>query len=567
MIPLLLWAGCHVPPPPVAWEPGEQRAWHLSLQSRLLVAGDEARPALELQVRGTWRQTALRVEGPLTWARVELDEPVLQSQAADAAVAEAMAALEGELSTALLAEVDDGGAVVAVHTPSSLSDLSRSLLEGMLGLTQWVRPPTDARSWEVEQADPNGRHRVRYTLGEDGAGERHKTVYLSGPEIVRSDHTFHLDERGRLTDLRVDEALVVTDAALLGRAEARTGLALSGLELTRVPDPLALLDGLDAVPRRALDAPAPPSTDTTGRDAAAVAGRSLAELRATHQTAGREQAVHAFAGLVGLLRLQPAAVAEVDRLIREAAADTPTLLGALGDAGTPPAQAALRGLWQDSPLPAPMRERALIALQRSSAPAPETVELYLGLLQDAHLRRQALYALGTAAHHLAATDTARARAITQVLAEQLAAPEARVDALRALSNAGARDTLEQVRPWLSSPEDRVRLAAFESLHAVPGDDVDVLLRAAATGDGAEIVRQAAIEAGRRRRPDAAWVATLRQAALHDEGYTSRLEAVRGLAAWSLRDPTLRPILEEIVTTEVRPEIAAVAREALETRGD
>jgi|JI10StandDraft_1071094.scaffolds.fasta_scaffold2665238_2 hypothetical protein len=44
-------------------------------------------------------------------------------------------------------------------------------------------------------------------------------------------------------------------------------------------------------------------------------------------------------------------------------------------------------------------------------------------------------------------------------------------------------------------------------------------------------------------------------------------AARLAAGWSLRDPALRPTLEEIVATEVRPEIAAVAREALEARGD
>ncbi len=570
MIGPLLIACATAPSVPEAWPPpvGARHAYRLRADSRLVAADDGGAPLLTVFVSGTWVFTVVDRDGTDVLVHTELRDPDLQTRSRDPETAELLARVTDELAEPVLATFSTSGALRSVRLAPQISNFAAGVLESALAQVQWVRPPTEVTTWEVTEVQTDGRARIRYTLGPDGTGTRSKVGYVSGveerpaPEIVRSEATFVRDGAW-LASLSVEEVLRTEATAVLGTVEATTAL-----ELVSTPPPDGLpapgWEALAALPARALDTPRA-STDTSARDRAAWGGRSLPELREALQAAAvaddEAARARAYSGLVGLLRLRADQVPFVERAVEAGDEDATALITALGDAGTGDAQAALRRLFLEGP--PPLRERALIALQRAERPDPATLALYELLLRDGEHVRQALYAAGTAARRLQVHDPREAARLADVLGAWLAgaaSPDERVEGLRGLANAGGAAALPHVAPFLTDPVVRVRMAATDALHAIPGDDVDARI-AELTHDGAELVRRAAVEAARRRDPSPVLIAALR-ASSRDEAYLVRMEATRGLAVWVRRDRSLTADLERIAKEEPREEIATVARQAL-----
>jgi len=184
-------------------------------------------------------------------------------------------------------------------------------------------------------------------------------------------------------------------------------------------------------------------------------------------------------------------------------------VAALGSAGTPAAQRALRAVLTDGELPSEAREHGAMVLGMTETPDPASLSALGAAIDDgdAALGRTAELALGNAARR--ATDDDAAAAARKRLAERFAAaatPGDRALALKALGNAGGDGMMPALRAALASPDEEVRAAAVGSLRFVPGADADALIAEVLARDPSPWVRSEAVRAAGFRAPAALWPA-------------------------------------------------------------
>jgi hypothetical protein len=277
--------------------------------------------------------------------------------------------------------------------------------------------------------------------------------------------------------------------------------------------------------------------------------------------------VATFSALVALLRVEPAAVEKAAARARAGSAAAGPIMDALASAGTDPAQAALSALVLDAKLDADARIAAANSLIRVPKPAPRTIDTLEQLIPDPLLREHAVFGLGTAARRLReAGDAERSRAISDKLVALLGAAKQSGDAIRCLrgiANSAYTGALPAVRPFVSSPDASLRIAAIEATRLMDDPAVDAFITGPMTKDDDAGVRIAAVQVAARRPPSTALAAALTNVALHDADTRTRRHAVELLGRWAAKDDALRRVLRQVAADDGRPEIREAAKLALQ----
>ena len=379
---------------------------------------------------------------------------------------------------------------------------------------QLVSPPADGQAtWETSERDLDRWARVRY-VRPDGGGAVEKTRLSLTPAaptpsslryaLAASRITADLAPAGWIERLRADETLSVsmlegapqevsvhyeyelTRQVDVDRASAETCRHGSWQDLVATgrlePLPLSLVEDPEQIRRVAeMRALAVPTIDSLrelqkpfSEDKLAVRARNLALLDLTER-----------------LTYDEAAVAEV---LREALANTGNdryesgLIGALGGADSPAAQAALLDLlerWRGQPGQAGLLERVARAHHLAPHPAPANVAaLYdLGMDDDQpeDAREAALLAGSVAARHLG--DPELVTRYEEGLASRvLAAPDApeaerrqAVLSIEALGNLGDRRAAEPLMALAISGDDELAAHAVYAMRDMKGADLDDFL--------------------------------------------------------------------------------------------
>ncbi len=228
----------------------------------------------------------------------------------------------------------------------------------------------------------------------------------------------------------------------------------------------------------------------------------------------------------------PSTIAEAVRLLKSAPETDRTfaIAAALGDAGTPAAQAALVELATDDAVSPQYAEHAVMELGRTAAPTDDSINALKGALDHkrrAHAQVAAL-ALGNAAD---ARDSEELVAELAGRLDRATRPDEVVNLLLALGNTAHAAAFPPVSARLREPNPAIRSTAADSLRLLPNESATLELITMLANDVDETVRAAAASA-LSRRPAETTVAALQSAAQSDAAPSVRSEAKRALAKLS-----------------------------------
>jgi HEAT repeat protein len=577
-------AGPPSPEPAASWAPGHTRHYAVELISTVKVDA----PVFAATVTGAWHLTRLG-DGGSASKRGHSSEirlhAVLEPERVELQTAsEASGALATALSREAVLVVDRNGALVSVKVeqpdpPGPVAELARGLLGSLAAVTQIVRPVDRAASqWTAQERDLVGTYEASYDSCGATCLEKTKTRYLSlnvparlkaRTVIDRSETTYRFKAAPSLAALVSVTGVEATHAESEGplprlRSETTIKLRLTGVGsrsmrhsaiLARSGSwPDALRPELDAA--EATDSRHPP------RVAFEVAlDRIKAAKRAEK---GLAQEGRAYAEFVRQLR---GSDEDVDKALARIlkGEDRGLLIDALGNAGSPRAQAALRTALSKGDLSSLDRHGVALALSLARHPDDKTVAMLDELTADPELRQQALYGLGTSARRLRETDSDSAQDIVEDLIGRLGNAESsgeRKMLIRALGNSGSPLSLETLAQLIRDPDPSVRAAAFDAMRFVPGASADAYLAKAMTADESAEVRKACFIAASYREPSPSLVYAVREAVLNDPSAEPREQAVRTALRWTRRAAPLQAALAEVAQNDESKRIRKIASAAL-----
>ncbi|APR76606.1 Hypothetical protein A7982_01953 [Minicystis rosea] len=386
---------------------------------------------------------------------------------------------------------------------------------GTLASALWYSPGEGAR-WTVEEQDRTGRYWAVYARR--GANEvvrtRARFTAVRGPTgldpaeakafSATGETRFLFDAEG-LCEVVVDERITMRMGDGLPTLVAHVEATLRRIESREVAhrrgDPLPLEElrahgqaddsSKHDVDRERLGGA---STKEVLDKLGAVAGlpqQSKAESR---------WRTDAFLTTRALLRVKPEATAEVEKAFRDHAAGDPRvvslLAGALGEAGTPQANAALIDLLS-SDLPTMARHNVAGAMAMSEAPTAASVEALKDAMSDPEIGHTSALALGAQARTLATGDRELSGSAVAELIQRYEAATTRDERLvylNALANSGAPEALPIMRAALASGDSRLAQSAAYGLRFIPGSEADELLAGLLRGDASQALKVQAIEA-------------------------------------------------------------------------
>lgn len=355
-------------------------------------------------------------------------------------------------------------------------------------------------SWKAEEYDSTGKYRAEYKRMGDSDLTRKKTSYAEilqvgaklvegdekKPRLIRSDTSYTL-QNGRLrqvemseevtSELQVGADITVASQLSLKRGDVEADNPAFGA--FRFAD--FSKRALHILPETA--APMVSSRNAAEFDAVRMKGRTfesvLEELAGSKGGPGpadlsdeeqesKQARYSAYSALVAFLRSQPGAIDKALRLIESGAKVAPTLVSALGSAGTPEAQLALARVIGDASLPKPLRSRAVMKLGHVDKPEFTSIQVLLDHRHEKRLSGQVFLALGSMGRRFAETGRAdQQEEIGKILLAHLKAEEAGtgrvIKPLRALANLGDTRLLGEVKPYLQHTDPRVRAAAISAI--------------------------------------------------------------------------------------------------------
>jgi hypothetical protein len=571
---------------------GEEVRSHAKVTVRLDLG--RGAPPQEMELEGEWRTTVTDVDGGLASVACQLAD--LRASAgegldASARQAETGAELARELGQRFFVSQRADGSVYEIWLPRAMKPAMANILLTLVGEAQLVRPAQAQPAWIIQERDVNGAYLATYQETAPGRFHKQKARYLevaadaraapAAPgantagqphiQIDRSDIDLVAASRGRLLELRADDATTVGLAGLsfnvtlrftLAEAQVMPSPFVAGGTFAREksqfePHPMAQL-GLD------------PAAEEARRDRTLLGGASadilIAELRALRsQQADTRAASTLVARWEALLRLELATAARIPALVLGEAAQGggggggKVLVDALSGAGTDQAQAALAAIAADPAAGPTLRMYAIQYLGLQRSPAPAGVAGLRALLDDRNhdLAETALLALGACAHNLRATAPDRTRELVGALHTRLARatdPKTRQDLVVALGNAGDPSSLPVLRALIENKDakgdkgDAARTSAIEALRFISDPAVDPLLGGLLGRAGDTSARFAAISAIR-FRDVGPFTAQLAEVARHDPAEHIRRAAIDLLGSHVGDLPTLLPLLEELAHSD------------------
>jgi hypothetical protein len=563
------------------WPVAQTRNFSVQLKTRVS-AGDQS--VLALKMNGTWllARAANKDGAGRIVARFEPAEIELGS------ASEETAAFRNAIGETVLFEVTSRGLVrrLGFQQPDAadpLQDVARTVLRAMVASVQIVTPAEkDADQWQAREGDITGTYEARYQRGERPAVTKTKLRYvhvaapaemeantvidrsvselrfaapsgslptrLSALERLDLDERTHIEAKKPMPELRSDLSLSI---ALQGTAKAAADrlAGLDGIRLFSLSDRTQLAKG--SLNRARLAGPS--FVETLDELAKTKRGSSDRVL------AGR--AAKLYSGLVAHLRFDDAKVAEATKRVRTQDAQASLLINALGDAGSPAAQHALRQLAEDASLASQQRRSAVLAVSLLDDPNQESVTLLTSMKGDETFGRQARFGLGNAAYNLGQSEPGRSDAITQSLLADLQNAQTdaeRITILTALGNAGQPETLSAIEPFLANATAPVRAAAVDAIRRIPGSRVDELYARVLRNDASGEVRLAASRVLEYRNPTPSTVYAIRDNLRSEAVARVRKQSVRVAIRWADRAPPLVAALENVASNDPDPQIRDLA---------
>lgn len=572
-----------------AWRVGMQRVYDVEFGSTF---GHNETPEDRLLIVGFGKLelTAASADAERVVLEARLLEPVVKLDHKERAEEHIESQLGQDFENPLVVSIRADGEIEFVAAAERMGAFAHAMLRQLVSALQFVRPQGESPSfqhWSTTEADQNGIYAARYVASGPRSFAKTKLSYrfLQMAEALglrqdtmnqRLDATiaFDFDERGMPVNVASKEALrlSINDKAVTTESYVTLKFA-SG----RVVEPPRRAAGLRHEALFDTRTPDRAESEAKRREQLA-AGASFSEL--LRQVVAVPLGTDAFQQrwalieqIAAVLAVKPETIASARAQLKQATTDAErqALLSALGEAGTPQAQAALSELGRDVDASRDTRVGALHHLGLVTEPTAATFD-DLGEIAlhdaDVELREAATLALGGAAQKAASAsnppresaDAIRGLAQTALSG---ATPRDRTMALAALSNAGSPDALDTIRVCLSDPDPQIRAAAIDALRQIPDPRADSWLAEFLLHDSAPTVRVMAARTARARpyQPglgEACWTA------LRVDPEASVRLAVVGLVAAKLQDePALRALLEWVVANEQAETVKATAQETLQ----
>lgn len=486
------------------------------------------------------------------------------------------AMLQDGLKDAFFVEYRAGGQIKNLRFKPGTPRLDQTLVRSMFTATQIVAGEPGSTLWQNDEVDENGTYVSQYSRQPSGALSKRKLRYRKSHgekvrlRIVQSDALFGFDGEGHIATL--DDAESVGSSSDLPIPETESALTLH-LKLTSAttgqvsPDWLRELAASEVMP---LEEPGTKSSVQAELDGARAGKMSVeqAMIALLEAVKGKkEKEGEAYNALMAHVRLSPALVDTLLDHINQGGPLKTYLISALRDAGSPEAQAALRGLVKAPGLTPEDRLQVVRGLSRVDNPTAETVSTLKSLLNDSALGEQAEYGLGGNVYRLSQTNPELAATTLATLEERLQDGKSNTDkqrALLALGNAGAASSLPAIQAQLSSPIEMIQVAATDALRRIPGASSDVLLAKQLREAALVSVRIAAAEAMRYREPTPAIVTALADATRLDPEVGVRKAALDIAAYFADRSSVLRQAIVSCATADADPAMRARAQNYLQT---
>ncbi len=493
---------------------GGSSVYSIELDSRIKTKAGADLGSMVL--RGRWQLTSTRQAGRgLAVARfVDLD---MTNAGPDGRAQSLVEATARHLKSPLAFELDERGAIQKVHEPINLPSDVASVARAVPSFVQFVRGAGKNRDkWQTEEQDASGTYTAEYRRLSEHKYEKQKLGYtrISGSTsaaldastklVVESSRvTYEFDDAGVLMALDLKEELVAAGQFVEGLKTSTT------LKLRRVSfDPKAIPEPMpkDLV-ASGLQFSKKPGTPSLQADVSRTAGIELAaaldrfdELPGITEERSEDQKKEArglFRSVMARIRLDDAAVGRVVERITEGSTNARSLWAALGAAGTPAAQAALRALIKTTSYSMEDRRSQMVSLSMVERPTAETVDFLHEMFEHPEEGKQARLGLGTAAHNLKELhpeQAARAFAIleNELASEPLAMKKAAL--LEGIGNTGMPRAVAVASPYLASSSEQLRSSAVQGVRLVDGNEADEILARALESDSADTVRMSAVNA-------------------------------------------------------------------------
>lgn len=423
--------------------------------------------------------------------------------------------IRAELERAVVFDLNERGAVVAMHAPRDLVSTALGAIRMLAASFQLTMAPAGAGgNWTAREQDASGTYRAEYRALGANAIVRKKTAYTELPapeadsapvkyEIRKSEARFELSPSGSIASSAGSESVLLDDGeGALPPLEMKSSFRIARrADTTRaqLPEQSARLM---ALPSRALNAAPEPEAQSYELDLAKAASGTrldaiLTDMARTDPTRGAGD-THAFRRLNAALE----AAVRIDEDAEHAAFArsepgqpyAAELLTALARSNRPEALLHIaKRLQPSSRLPLELRARTLIALSKNAYVTRPVVRALEALTSDPQLGEGAVLGLGALSYRLQRTDPLLAQEIHHLLAARLDQAGTREQtelALRALGNAGNGASLPKLERFLVARDPKLRAVAVEALRRLEGPEVNALLAQIQENDTDEAVQDA-----------------------------------------------------------------------------
>ena len=492
----------------------------------------------------------------------------------------------------VLAVLAASGRIEKLLLPDELSITEAMHWRGLLARWQVVRPEDPSLSeWTAEEADPTGVFVAQYRALSDGAQttlQKENLGYVSLQSRSGGRATSTVEVHG-MTEIRVDQLPIRADGWEFlqvhtsndgpALAQVRTDFSFERQSLEFRGDLIAELD------RKAEQLSSQACTSLLGEDVApealSLTRESLpvedllveCELAIRANGIRSSQVAQWMGRLVDRLRHDDEGVAEVMALLREGLQQpelTRLLVGALGSAGTPVAQAGLAEIFSGEEWPLGMRKGALTALVRLESPTAATQASLLSLhAEGGALSSNALLLLGAVAGKGRQADPAgfaEIEAYLQELALSSTTPKEHRLTLAAIGNLGPATLPDLVHAAYADADDVVRSASVWAARSIPDPSATEFIRQALFGDPSEEVRLRALDA-LVAHPRPGQADAIGEALLTDASESVRLECLQQivhLEESQLAAIDLEVLLLQVSQNDASLEVSSMATQMLES---
>jgi HEAT repeat protein len=551
------------------WEPGVAYAQTIDLSIGVGTRDkDTVNQLFRLRLGGKLETLVSEVLGKEVRVRLRLVDAKLETgdKSIPAEVVRAFA-------TPFFADYDERGRALRLHVPPDLDRTVRGILREIVSTTQLTTPEPAAARWSAVEADTTGDYKASYKTLSSTKIVRQKSGYVPAasqagdkasqpkPDIVAYGAEFQIDDWGRVKELKCTSHLNAAAGETETFFEARAELTLKTVSRSRETQGLPVsIAGLVAI---SITSDRGDAEGTKNLDRQLVAGADVKGILDGITKEKDGQTARPRTRLEALFRLDPSAIKTALALLDEA--NAPTVLAALGGAGTAEAQNALRDVLRDerrSPAERLAAVDGAFGLENPTAETATTLEA-LTRSENPELKQNATLALGVTSARMAENDPTAAQGILQRLASDYTSAKSSDDRIRivgGLGNTRSADSLATLTQAMASSDPAVRAAAAAALRFVPDPAADVLIAKAMTSDPDTNVRNAALLAAGYRAYDplAQALATVSK----DADANIRGMLVTTLAQMAQEDGEALVLLDWIANNDPSTEIRSRAQGAL-----